>query len=502
MPERLPAFFNKLPWWGQWLVISVLALIIYAPIVNNSFLNDDFSIIKGVCVDENLNTNGFFRPLSDISIFLDYQLFHMNPAGYYLTGIFLHALSTLLLFHFCLRWRCFSNDTLQGSFALIAALLFLTYPFHNESVAWILGRGALMANLVGMAALLILVSDAKEVYKMCGVCLCYFVGLAIYESVIVLPALIILYILVVKRSARMAGWWTLFLGITFITHFILRYWVSGTITGEYGAGFFSNGVSGIVVNAFKVCGRMILPPMYNAKIFTLTFSIILVLLVLIVVYLWRQIKNNKQAGTFFLLQCSFLLIALALPFITSVSTHTSESDRFLHFPSYFFCILTAFSLVVLFKDYKWLLVVLALILSYQVYFLEKNNWNWRKASYAVRTVLEIIREHPPGQKVYVVNLPDEIDGAFVFRNGFKEALELNNMDTSSVVVVSQLKRDEEIKIPGNIQPQILPHQTFIPPFLMIENPGNNRYSNDNKIHIVIAKNEMIIYWNKERWVKL
>lgn len=305
MPERIPAFFTKLPLWGQWLLISVLALIIYAPIVGNSFLNDDFSIIKGVCVNKHLNTNGFFRPLSDISIFINYQLFHMNPAGYYLTGIFLHATSALLLFHFCLRWRCFSNDASQCTFALISALLFLTYPFHNESVAWILGRGALMANLMGMAALLVLVSGTKELYKICAVCLCYFVALAIYESVIVLPVMIILYLLVFKRSLRSIDIWALFLAITFILHFLLRYWVSGTITGDYGADFFTGRVSGVFVNAFKVCGRMILPPMQNAKQFIITFSIILVVLVLMAIFLWRQVKNNKQAKTFLLLQCSF-----------------------------------------------------------------------------------------------------------------------------------------------------------------------------------------------------
>jgi hypothetical protein len=83
-------------------------------------------------------------------------------------------------------------------------------------------------------------------------------------------------------------------------------------------------------------------------------------------------------------------------------------------------------------------------------------------------------------------------------------LELNNIDTASVVVVSELKRDDEIKIPGNIQPQLKPHQTFIPPFVTIEEPGNNmrHYRNDNEIHVVIPKNGMVIYWNKKVWVKL
>jgi hypothetical protein len=501
--EKWVSAFVRLPWLLQWVIINVLALLLYAPVINNSFLNDDFYVIKKVCLDGQLNTNGFFRPLSDISIFLTWQVFGMNPVGYYLTGILLHALNALLIFHFCLRWRWLPDKISQQAFAFVAALLFLTYPFHNESVAWILGRGALVSNLFGMAGLLILISDGKEIYKIGGVCLCYFAGLAIYETVIVLPAMIVLYLMVVKRDIRKTAWWALFLGITLILHFMVRFWVSGGVTGDYGSGFFIGNVMTVLVNIFKVTGRMVLPPVDNSILFVVLFSIILLLAAFVFIYLWRAIKNNKPAKQFFLVQCSFLLIALSIPYVTAVSTHTSESDRFLHLPSYFFCILAAFALIIFFKTGKWLVISIGVILCYQIFFLETNNLNWHKASSSVRTILGIIKNHAAQQKIYIVNLPDEIDGAFVFRNGFKEALILNKMDTAAVVVVSRLKRDDELQIPGIIEPEKQLQETFIPPFVTIHRTGDSTHiKKQNKITVTVAEKDRVVFWNKHKWVEL
>jgi protein O-mannosyl-transferase len=197
--------------------------------------------------------------------------------------------------------------------------------------------------------------------------------------------------------------------------------------------------------------------------------------IFIVISVWKQIRLQAPARLFFLIQSCFLALAMLLPIMAGVSTRTSESDRFLHFPSYFLCILIAFIVLHLFKRPVYYLGCFLCILLYQVLFLEKNNLNWDKASNAVRQILTIIAAGKPSEKIYVMNLPDEIDGAFVFRNGFTDALLLNHIDTASVMVASRLTRDEELSVPP-----------------LVTGPVN----------LPIPSGTQVICWNRKKWVRL
>ena len=75
-----------------------------------------------------------YMPLQLVSYVLDYSLWGLQPYGYHLQQILLHALDSVLAFELVRR--------LFGRFwlALIAGLLFAVHPSHVESVAWISAR--------------------------------------------------------------------------------------------------------------------------------------------------------------------------------------------------------------------------------------------------------------------------------------------------------------------------------------------------------------------------
>lgn len=497
--------FARLPFWAQWSIFTAFSWLLYIPIIHNSFLNDDFYVIKKLVLDKQLNTDGFFRPLSDITLYLTYLVCKLNPMPYYLTGIILHALNALLIFHFCLRRNRTIEKNKQQFCALMAALLFLTYPFHNESVAWILGRGALMANTMGMAALLMLTYNAERAYKMIVVCTCYFIGLAAYETIIVLPVMVLVYVLMQKQERSCLALWSLVLGATLLLHITVRVWISGSLTGNYGSGFLNGSVPFYLSNILKASGRIALPPADHSYLLIALFCIVLSVSVYVMIRFWKQHKNNPAARDFMTISWAFFLIAMLIPFMTGVSTRTSESDRFLHFPSYFFCILLAFIIMHIIRKYRWQVVAFSAIICYQVFFLEMNNLNWQKASAAVREIIDIVARQRPGKKIYVANLPDEIDGAFVFRNGFREALLLNNLDTANVVVVSRLIRDDELNMPEVIHHQKQPDNIFIPPFVQIEKAADSTdhaFQKNSIRHLHIAEGSRIVYWNRKSWVRL
>lgn len=441
-------YFFRLARAGQFLLIAGMALLLYLPIIGNSFLNDDFIVLKRLGADGQFLAQGFFRPLSDLTLYLTYQLAGQHACWFYLTGIIGHSVAVYLLMRLCLVWSWTDDERQQQLFALLAGLLFLTYPFHNESVAWILGRGALMANTLGILAFWILVRPGSNIVKMAVVAGCYFIALGAYESVIVLPAMIVLYLLVNRQAKKLVVSWILLLSGTLGLHLLLRRQLTGSFTGNYGDGFLQDSGLQYLVRYGKAFARSFLPPFHDERVMMGATLALLLILALIILALSKKGKKDIRARRFLSIQAGCFLIALLIPAIGAVSTRTSESDRFLHFPSFFVAIMLAYVLVVLPYSVKHTRVIAVVLILTQICLLELNNLRWRKASDAVTYVLSMAKAATADHPLYVINLPEQIDGAFVFRVGFREALQLNGVQADHLQVLSNTA-----ELPGNIPPE-------------------------------------------------
>lgn len=503
--EKILIKFERFPWWLQWILTGVLAVILYMPITGNTFVSDDYFVLKKVCIDHKLNTDGFFRPLSDITLYLNYLAGGFNPIGYCLTNILVHALDTLLLFHFCRLWKWTEDSCKQLIFAGIAALLFLCYPFHSEPVVWILGRACLLANTFGIMALVVMVSDWKEPYKIASVAICYFIAMTAYESVMVLPAMILIWLIFDKASVRRCCIWMFAMALTLLGHFVLRIKASGNVAGEYGGRLLHFSFSDIIARTVKTTGRFLLPPMQHATTLAILFIITTIIVLFLLFRLWKALKNDRQALFFLLALFALLCIASLIPFVFGVSTHTSESDRFLHFPSFFLCGLIAFGLINLLYKKRALYWAVAGILLYQIVCLEITLTNWRKASETVTGLIDNIKKRAPGKKMYIINLPEEIEGAYVFRAGFTDALLLHRLDTTGIIVVNRLKRDTLLLWPEPWTPRRTDKGIFIPPsvYFQQKDPENAILkATDIGTDLFVSGNNIVIYWNKKNWITL
>lgn len=185
------------------LLPFLISIIVYLDCLQNSFVYDDEStIINNYFIRHwsnfpNLFTSKYFvlsaeltyRPVVTLSYFIDYAFWHLNPLGYHLTNILLHAMNSTLFFIFAFR------VLKKRSMALVAALFFSSFPVFSEAVNAIGFREDLMAFLFLILAFIFYLKarQLKYIVYYSLSLICYFLSLFSKEMAITLPLLIVLY---------------------------------------------------------------------------------------------------------------------------------------------------------------------------------------------------------------------------------------------------------------------------------------------------------------------
>jgi protein O-mannosyl-transferase len=109
---------------------------------------------------------GHFVPLAWVTLALDYVVWGMNPAGYHLTSLLIHAAATAVLYlvarALILRARSVSVVA-AATGAAAAALLFGLHPLRVESVAWATERRDVLSGLFFLLTVLLYVYSTVAV---------------------------------------------------------------------------------------------------------------------------------------------------------------------------------------------------------------------------------------------------------------------------------------------------------------------------------------------------
>jgi Flp pilus assembly protein TadD len=158
---------RQLPW-----IVFFVALFVFLASLGNEFVNwrDDSNFLdnpsyRGLSF-ENLwwmfTTFHLdrYQPLTWLTLGADYTLWGMNPAGYHLTNILLHALTSVLVYYLILLLLQlgFQKEWAPPGLkigAVVGALLFAIHPLRVESVAWVSERRDLLSGLFYVATLLL-----------------------------------------------------------------------------------------------------------------------------------------------------------------------------------------------------------------------------------------------------------------------------------------------------------------------------------------------------------
>ena len=224
---------------GHWLYPLAAALLTFAvflPALDNGFIDwDERPLLlgnrhyRGLGWDQiawmfTTRLMGHWMPLNWISFGLDYALWGMNPLGYHLTNVVVHAVNAAVFYAVALRLLALAlpgrlsaggGRLRLGAFA--AALLFSVHPLRVESVAWITERRDVLSGLFYLLAILAYLRYCEA--RMAGrrnwarpywaaVALC---GLALLSKAIAvsLPAILLLLdIYPLRRLGVGPGGWT------------------------------------------------------------------------------------------------------------------------------------------------------------------------------------------------------------------------------------------------------------------------------------------------------
>lgn len=194
------------------LLVGLLGAVAYLNTLGHDFVYDDqlqilrnpnirdLAYVKEIFA-ENFwkfrgGTTNYYRPLFTLSYLLTYYVFGLNPWGFHLVNILLHALNTLLVFW--LLWRIIPH----WPAALAGGALFAVHPIHTESVAWVAGLTDVLCAFFFLLAFLTFdyyLSERKRIYLGCSVGT---FGLALLskELAITLPVLLLAYLWALRRE--------------------------------------------------------------------------------------------------------------------------------------------------------------------------------------------------------------------------------------------------------------------------------------------------------------
>ncbi len=417
------------------LTLVALALLLYAPVLGLSFFSDDFSVIHRIGVQGDLGTGSFFRPLPDWTLYLNYLIAGPTPWAFRIVNVALLGVNAWLVYHL---GRNLFNDSARWSPALIAALLFICYPFHSEPQLWIIGRSTAMATLFTLAALVTATSSTSSINKCIVVGLCGALGAMCYELALLLPLLIVPLMFAAPKGDRRT-WWGLVLISSAVAgaNLFLRSMLTGHVANAYGTSFFVHDIGTYFAMSAKVCSRLFLPPNEDARVQTICAAILLLLLVAIAFLVYHRTRGQAADQRSLLVLACLIGVACALGIVGGVSTRTSESDRFLYLPSAFLCLLIAFAFNDL-RAWRWRTAATVTLITTWLFFLFGGQIKWILASKDIERIVAELPPTPPTGRLVVMGLPGDNQGAFMFRHGFREALLFAGRDTTRIIIRDSL----------------------------------------------------------------
>ncbi len=439
------------------LGVLIFVILIYSPIMMNAFNGDDFVHLKWLseAVKQpeliwrnfhsawlDISTAKFYRPLISLFMLGDYIIWHGNGTGFHLTNVLCHIANTYFLW-LILRQLPLNNDSSKWNYmwCLSAATLFGLHPLHPEAVSWITGRVDTFVTLFSLASLYSYIEWRRSKSGMAQSSNQWFflslismaLALMCKEMAIVLPAIFSAYEFTIgskelKIRKRLLSvfertflFWSL-LGL----YFILRYFALGTLIGGYDNALLSLDNLPELISIWRKSLYLLFFPFDGALLSRsglITFiwgGLLTANFILIAKHVFIE---NKNMSTFVFLLSWLVLSLVPVYKLFNIATDL-QGSRLAYLStvplSALLCFGYATCLEINGKIRYWKLLALALLLSSAGALLLVNNSAWIEAELTSQAIVnqlnDLSKTINKKNTIYIVGLPDQINGAYVCRN--------------------------------------------------------------------------------------
>lgn len=324
------------------LLLAVILAVYYPALYSGVHPLDDPGIISRYSASIpfcHLLTPGsgyYYRPLLELTYWLDNLLWSMEPRTMHLENILLHCANSLLVFFLARRLGAEGMLT-----PLLAGLLFALHPVNVEAVAWIAGRSDLLMTLFGLLSIWFVLVWLKQTdwraLAVASVFLC--AALMTKETALCLGA--VLFLMIVTWQGTATGRQrAITAGVMVVTVLLL------VMAGLFFLGT-NNGLVRFLTSAnphlwqgindaLQACGlyakKLLVPVPLNFAIYEISPAYRLLGL-LLAPLIWWVLRCNRPAGL--LLTAALLCLLPAVLVAVKQVAWTRYAERYLYLPTAF-----------------------------------------------------------------------------------------------------------------------------------------------------------------------
>lgn len=458
--------------------------------------------IRATIIENQPGTN-FYRPLHFVLLGIESRIWGPWPPPFHLFNIVLHAVNTVLLFWLARR---VTSGRSSIAAAALAALLFAVHPRRVEAVAWVSGRADLLCAFFALLTALLYVTavERRDRRFLGGALMAFGLSLLSKEAAVLLP--VALAVVPVGSSASWAAWvrtrvaWLWPFAVVLGGYVLLRsHAVGALVGGDYPIDLYVRNLFLTYPLPLKYLAYSVVPLLDFARDLVLGQPFrSLVALVLGLVSLamgWVAVLRRHDVAMRF--GVAWTLTAMLPVVMLGIRLTSTFNDRYLYLPGLGIALALAAAASVIRRRVWWAVLVAATLGlgTYTVAVAER----WRIAGLMTerlaRELGDTLTQTDDDTPAYLVALPDSYRGAYVLRDGLREAvamvggrnverlvgLSLYQLDhPSEAPVIAQLE-GAEVVVRGRSGPEVI-----LPPHLrtpLVETqgaPALDRYGRPEK----------------------
>jgi len=419
-----------------------------------------------------LNWSGY-RPLTYAIRAIFSHWFRLDHViGYHLYGLALHFVNTVLVL--LISRRLFAHS----AWALLAALIFLLLPSHNEAIFYMSANANLTGLCLALLSIRFVLMTQEGSTRLYSVLACLFYALAVLAYEVLLPLPLLLWLLewrlngkVFQRKQRWLYGGLLLVAIVLLG---LRYWLmEQRLTPARADYAISTDWWHIGRGYLILWGQMVLlhtsawqhyPLFRNARDWLhpldsralLSVGIIITALVGWLLLLRQKISRQANPPLFWLEWGIAWLYVFSLPF--AMLSGRYPENRYVYIPSFGFAVGLAACFALLYGAVerrallRTLVVALPIgLLIFYAYVTTSDRVEWVSASRHARTFITqsqaLIQHFPLGSRLFQTDVPEHVGAAYIFTTdeAFRSAMQWVYADDQLDVTVGHLKLREYLR---------------------------------------------------------